>query len=145
MSLIGVASADSVWRGMEYSEDKMGASWNEAADGTYDGVVEGSNGNSYVVHVDKIHPRKSTCTCPFAEGRRVVCKHMIALYFTAEPKVAEDFKKQVENWEREEEERAKQHYEDLRKYVNSLKKRELQIQLYDALVELEEIKNCRWY
>ena len=145
MSLIGVASADSVWRGMEYYEDKMVASWNEAADGTYDGVVEGSNGNSYVVHVDKIHPRKSTCTCPFAEGRRVVCKHMIALYFTAEPKVAEDFKKQVENWEREEEERAKQHYDDLRKYVNRLKKRELQIQLYDALVELEEIKNRRWY
>lgn len=145
MSLIGVASADSVWRGMEYYEDKMVASWNEAADGTYDGVVEGSNGNSYVVHVDKIHPRKSTCTCPFAEGRRVVCKHMIALYFTAEPKVAEDFKKQVENWECEEEERAKQHYDDLRKYVNSLKKRELQIQLYDALVELEEIKNRRWY
>ena len=145
MSLIGVASADSVWRGMEYYEDKMVASWNEAADGTYDGVVEGSNGNSYVVHVDKIHPRKSTCTCPFAEGRRVVCKHMIALYFTAEPKVAEDFKKQVENWEREEEERAKQHYDDLRKYVNRLKKRELQMQLYDALVELEEIKNRRWY
>ena len=145
MSLIGVASADSVWRGMEYYEDKMVASWNEAADGTYDGVVEGSNGNSYVVHVDNIHPRKSTCTCPFAEGRRVVCKHMIALYFTAEPKVAEDFKKQVENWEREEEERAKQHYDDLRKYVISLKKRELQIQLYDALVELEEIKNRRWY
>ncbi|MGN8761605.1 SWIM zinc finger family protein [Oribacterium sp. HCP3S3_B9] len=145
MSLIGVASADSVWRGMEYYEDKMVASWNEAADGTYDGVVEGSNGNSYVVHVDKIHPRKSTCTCPFAEGRRVVCKHMIALYFTAEPKVAEDFKKQVENWEREEEERAKQHYDDLKKYVNSLKKQELQMQLYDALVELEEIKNRRWY
>ena len=122
MSLIGVASADSVWRGMEYYEDKMVASWNEAADGTYDGVVEGSNGNSYVVHVDKIHPRKSTCTCPFADGRRVVCKHMIALYFTAEPKAA-----------------------DLRKYVNSLKKRELQMQLYDALVELEEIKNRRWY
>ena len=145
MSLIGVASADSVWRGMEYYEDKMVALWNEAADGTYDGVVEGSNGNSYVVHVDKIHPRKSTCTCPFADGRRVVCKHMIALYFTAEPKAAEDFKKRVENWECEEEERSKQHYADLRKYVNSLKKQELQMQLYDALVELEEIKNRRWY
>ena len=143
--MIEVASTDSVWCGMGYYEDKMVASWNEAADGTYDGVVEGSNGNSYVVHVDKIHPRKSTCTCPFAAGRRVVCKHMIALYFTAEPKVAEDLKKRVENWEREEEERAKQHYDDLRKYVNSLKKRELQMQLYDALVELEEIKNRRWY
>ena len=145
MSFIGVASADSVWRGMDYYERKRVASWSKAGDGTYDGVVGGNDGNSYAVHVDKIHPRKSTCTCPFAEGRRVVCKHMIALYFTAEPKAAEDLKKQVENWEREEEERAKQHYADLRKYVNSLKKQELQMKLYDALVELEEIKNRRWY
>lgn len=145
MGLIEVASGDSVWRGMDYYERKRVASWSKAADGTYDGVVEGSNGNSYAVHVDKIHPGKSTCTCPFADGRRVVCKHMIALYFTAEPKAAVDFKKQVEIWEHEEKERVKQHYIDLRKYVNSLKKQELQMQLYDALVELEEIKERRWY
>ena len=145
MGLIEVASGDSVWRGMDYYERKRVASWSKAGDGTYDGVVGGNDGNSYVVHVDKMHPRKSTCTCPFADGRRVVCKHMIALYFTAEPKAAVDFKKQVEIWEHEEKERVKQHYIDLRKYVNSLKKQELQMQLYDALVELEEIKNRRWY
>lgn len=33
---------------------------------------------------------------------------------------------------------------DLRKYVNSLKKSELQVQLYDALVELEEIRDRYW-
>ena len=143
MSLIGVASADSVWRGMEYYEDKMVASWNEAADGTYDGVVEGSNGNSYVVHVDKIHPRKSTCTCPFADGRRVVCKHMIALYFTAEPESAEDFRKQMNISEREEESEQMDD-NDLLDYVYSLSKSELQMQLYDALVELDEIRNRRW-
>ena len=37
-----------------------------------------------------------------------------------------------------------QHYKDLRKYVNSLKKAELQAQLYDALVELEEIRDRYW-
>ena len=28
---------------------------------------------------DKVHPKKSVCNCPFAEGRRVICKHMVAL------------------------------------------------------------------
>ncbi|WP_278296961.1 SWIM zinc finger family protein [Butyrivibrio sp. ob235] len=60
--------------------------------------------------MDKEHPRKSSCTCPFAEGRRVICKHMIALYFTAEPKAAEDFLKQVEEWEKEEEEERRNRY-----------------------------------
>lgn len=40
--------------------------------------------------------------------------------------------------EHEEEEREQQHYEELRKYVNSLSKAELWEQLYYALVELEE-------
>mgnify|MGYP002644725577 CR=1 FL=1 len=53
------------------------------------GLIEIASGNNkYVVHIDKMHPRKSKCNCPFADGRRVVCKHMIALYFTAEPQAA---------------------------------------------------------
>ena len=65
---------------------------------------------------------------------------MIALYFTAEPNVAADFMKQAEEWEREEEEREKQHYIDLKNYVDSLSKDELRQELYDALVELEDIR-----
>lgn len=56
---------------------------------------------------------------------------MIALYFTVEPKAAKDFLKEVEEWEAEEEERERQHYEDMRKYVKSLSKTELQEQLSD--------------
>ena len=107
-------------------------------------MIKGSGENCYTVHIDKLHPRKSTCNCPFADGRRVVCKHMIALYFTAEPQAAKDFLKHVEEWERERKEQEIQHYKDLRKYVNSLKKAELQAQLYDALVELEEIRDRYW-
>jgi len=69
---------------------------------------------------------------------------MIALYFTVEPEAVQDFLKQAEQWEREEEERVKQHYEDLRKYVKSLSKAELQERLYNALVELEERRNRYW-
>lgn len=96
MGLIEVASGNSVWRGMDYYNDKKVKSWKNAGDGIYEGIVSGSGDNIYVVHIDKNHPRKSICNCPFANGRRVVCKHMIALYFTAEPKAAVDFTNEVE-------------------------------------------------
>lgn len=144
MGLIETASGNSVWRGMDYYENKKVVSFKKLDDGIYAGVVSGSEGRTYNVHVETMHPRKSICNCPFAEGRRVVCKHMIALYFTAEPKAAGDFLKQVEEWEKEEEEQERQHYVELRRYVNSLTKAELQDRLYDALVELEDIHDRYW-
>ena len=144
MGLIELASANSVWRGMDYYEKKKVASWKRSGDASYDGQVTGSNKQVYSVHIDKEHPRKSECSCPFAAGRRVICKHMIALYFTAEPNVAAVFLKQAEEWEKEEEERERQHYIDLKKYVHSLSKDELRQELYDALVELEDIRSRYW-
>ena len=144
MGLIEMASGSSVWRGMDYYERKMVCSWKKSGEEAYDGVVSGSEGNKYSVHIDKMHPRKSSCNCPFAEGRRIICKHMIALLFTAEPKAAKDFLRQVEEWEQEEKERERLHYKELSEYVNSLSKKELQERLYDALVELEDIRNRYW-
>lgn len=43
------------------------------------GKVRGSNDAAYDVTIDTAHPKKSVCNCPFAEGRRVICKHMVAL------------------------------------------------------------------
>ena len=144
MGLIEMASGNSVWCGMDYYERKMVCSWKKSGEETYDGVVSGSEGNKYSVHIDKMHPRKSSCNCPFAEGRRIICKRMIALLFTAEPKAAKDFLRQVEEWEQEEKERERLHYKELSEYVNSLSKKELQERLYDALVELEDIRNRYW-
>lgn len=96
MGLIEAASSNSVWRGMDYYKNKRIKSWKDVGEGIYDGIVSGSGANQYVVHIDKNHPRKSTCNCPFADGRRVVCKHMSALYFTAEPQAAVDFMKELE-------------------------------------------------
>ena len=144
MGLIELASGKSVWRGMDYYNEKKVISWDKIDDFTYDGKVSGSNGEIYDVHIDKEHQRKSTCTCPFAEGSRVICKHMIALLFTAEPEQATDFMKRVEEYEAEEEAREEQHYKDLEKYVKSLSKSELQERLYDALCELEYYTRARW-
>lgn len=144
MGLIELASGNSVWRGMDYYNNKKVISWEKTSPEHYDGIVSGNSAAPYSVHIDKAHPRKSTCNCPFADGKRVICKHMIALLFTAEPKTAKDFLKEVEKWEAEEKEREQQHYEDLKKYVKSLSKTELQEQLLNALVELEERRRYYW-
>lgn len=144
MGLIEIASGNSVWRGMDYYENKKVASWQEIGEGKYSGKVSGSGGKMYDVEIDKMHPRKSKCNCPFADGRRVVCKHMIALLFTAEPKQAEDFMKKVEAYEAEEERREQEYYETMKEYVYSLSKEDLRRLYLDALFELEEYRRNRW-
>lgn len=143
MGLIELASGNSVWRGLDYYERKKIVSWEKTGEHTYSGKVSGSNGETYDVLIDKEHPRKSKCNCPFADGRRVICKHMIGLLFTVEPKQATDFLKAVEEYEAEEELREQQHYEDLKEYVYSLSKAELQQLYLDALIELEYMRDER--
>lgn len=144
MRLLELASGNSVWQGMDYYNDKKVISWEKTGSEKYDGIVSGNGAVPYSVHIDKVHPRKSTCNCAFADGKRVVCKHMIALLFTAEPKATKNFLKEVENWEAEEKVREQQHYEDLKRYVKSLSKSELQDQLLNVLVELEERRHNYW-
>lgn len=144
MGLVEIASGKSVWRGMEYYQSNKVLSWKKTGEFTYNGIVSGSNGVRYDVSIDKFHPRKSQCNCPFADGRRVICKHMIALLFTSEPKEADDFLKMVEQYEEEENLYEQERLSDLMKYIKSLSKDELQKQLYDAMLELEEYNHRRW-
>lgn len=138
MGLVEAASGNSVWRGMDYYENKKVVSWSSPETNIYEGKVSGNEGNTYTVHIDTVHPKKSTCNCAFANGRRVVCKHMIALYFTINPKVADKLLREAEALEAEEKERRQQYYEEMKSYVRSLSKEELQERLLDALMELEE-------
>ena len=142
MGLIELARAQSVWRGLDYYEEKKVLDWKETDFEQYYGTVQGSS--VYQVHLDIEHPKRSTCNCPFALGRRVICKHMIAMYFTIVPQAAEDFLKMVDEWEEEEEEAQKEHIEDIRRYVMSLSKAELQEKYLEALLELEEYRNRGW-
>ena len=52
MGLIEIASGNSVWRGMDYYENHKVVSWNKSGNSTYEGVVSGSNGDSYNVYID---------------------------------------------------------------------------------------------
>jgi uncharacterized Zn finger protein len=136
MGLINLASANSLWRGMDYFEQKKVLLWSKTGQGTFDGKVQGNS--IYQVHLDEDHPRRSTCTCPFADGRRVICKHMVAMYFTIYPDVAKEVLEEAENWEKEEAEREQQHYAEIERYVKSLSKAQLQEELLRYIVESEQ-------
>jgi hypothetical protein len=69
---------------------------------------------------------------------------MVALCFTAFPSEADAFLREVKEPKKEEERRQQEHYKELERYVKSLKKDELQKQLYNALLELEERNNRYW-
>ena len=139
MSIRTLASGASAWRGYQYYTGKKVLSLAQTGEDEYTGQVAGSGPAPYQVTINISHPRRSRCNCPHADGRRVICKHMVALFFTAFPEEAEDYIKEVEEYEREEERRREEHYAALRSYVKSLSKRELQDQLFEALSELEEM------
>lgn len=138
MGFIDCASGNSIWRGYDYFNEKKVLSYEHEGGTVYKGEVKGSENNQYHVRIDVDHPRKSSCDCPFAKGRRVVCKHMIALYYTLYPEKAEQLLKEAEEYEAEEELRYQEHVANLEKYVKSLSKAELQVQLLDALLQLED-------
>lgn len=105
------------------------------------GKVKGSNDQVYDVYIDIDYPRKSCCKCPFADGRRVVCKHMVALYLTVFPEKAEEIREYQEEeksyYEKEEKER--ESYleiirEDITNYVNKLPEKEVRQLLINRMV-----------
>ena len=138
MSIRTIASGASAWRGYEYYTEKKVLSLSQTGEDEYTGEVAGTAPAPYQVKINTAHVRQSKCSCPHADGRRVICKHMVALYFAAFPDEAERYIEEVEEFEREEEVRMADHRAALRSYVKSLSKKELQDQLFEALVELEE-------
>lgn len=144
MGLIDIASAKSLWRGIDYYENKHAFACVRNDDGTYSGKVSGSESQVYDVLINLAHPKRSTCNCKFAEGRRVVCKHMVAVYFTMFPAAYDDFMREVEEYQEEEEQREEEYLCELEEYVYSLTKEELRERLLDALLEIDALREDRW-
>ena len=96
----------------------------------------------YSVEIDLAHPKRSKCDCPFADGKQIICKHKVALYFTAFPEDAEQFYDDA--LEYEEEQKKQQLEEELRqneladllvRKINSMKKDELRHALLELLFD----------
>ena len=144
MSILSSASNASVWRGYEYYKGNRVLSWKQNGEHEFEGEVAGSENKPYHVMIDTQHPKKSTCNCPHAEGKKIVCKHKVALFFTVFTKAADEYIAEIEEYEREEEEREQERYNQIVKYVKSLSKEELRIELINALVDAEERDHNRY-
>jgi len=138
MGLIDMASGNSTWRGLDYYKENRVIDCKIISENEYEGNVSGSNKENYNVFIDIEHPRKSKCNCPHAKDTRIICKHMIALYFTAFPKQVDIFLKEVEDSEKEYEKYEEELEKKMIKYVKSMSKSELQETVFELLYDSPE-------
>ncbi|MDO4565013.1 MAG: SWIM zinc finger family protein [Clostridia bacterium] len=138
MGIVTAASGASLWRGYEYYKAKKVKSFKKLSDDEYEGLVSGSLKEPYIVKINVARVRQSRCNCPHADGTRIICKHMVALFFTIFPTEADKYIKEVEQYEREEEKRWEEYCKSVEKYVKSLSKEELRQQLINYIIAEEE-------
>ena len=155
MGILNQARASVIQRGYEYYKDKKVINFRKESDTVFYGSVKGTT--TYDVKIDINHTVKNTyCNCPFAKDNRKICKHMVALYFTAFPNEAEQYIENIAEQERIEEERFNEmygylydedfeYYEEINgyvmyevvsNYVNNLTVSELRFRLIEALIKL---------
>lgn len=144
MSLLSIASRASVWRGYEYYTEKKVLGLIKKNDTQFAAAVKGTGSAPYSVLIDVEHPRKSVCTCPHASGRRIVCKHMVAAYFTALPEEAKHFYDEAVAYAEEEERRQEEREDKLIAYIGKCKKQELQQMLLRLLFDGPEWQFARF-
>lgn len=135
MGLLGLASGDSLWRGYDYFKEKKVSQLQKNGDSSFSPLVIGTRKAPYDVEIDVEHPRKSKCNCPKANGKRIVCKHMIAVYFSAFPDEAEQFYNEAVAYEEEQEKQQEQLEEKLISYVGKMKKEDLRQALLELLFD----------
>lgn len=123
MGIISLASGNSCWRGLDYYKNKKVIKFERINENEYSSIVKGTN--NYNVHLDIEHPRKSSCDCPLANGKRIICKHIVATYFTAMPKEATNFEEEQNRLQEEYEEYQDELYDKVIEYINKMSKDEL--------------------
>ena len=146
MGIVDLANRNSYWRGLDYFSNNKIIESKKIDSSNYIGKVKGTE--IYNVIIDTEHPKKSKCTCPFANGKSKICKHMVALYFYNFPKEARKIIKEQKERERKiqeyNEKREKEQYERIFKYVNNLSVEQMKNELIGALIQIEDM-NYEYY
>lgn len=132
MGLLECASGASVWRGYDYYKEKKVVTLEETEENIFTAKVSGNSSEPYSVELHIDHPRKSKCNCPHADGKRIICKHIVAAYFTVLPEEADKFYAEAIAYQEEEEKRQDELTNKVCHYVWHMKKSELQ----EALLQL---------
>ena len=123
MGVIECASGSSCWRGLEYYKRKKIRNINKLNNNEYTSIVSGNK--NYNVYLNLDQPRKSTCNCPLANGKRIMCKHIVATYFSVVPNSADNFEEEQKRMEQEYEDYKEKEYNNVIKYLNKMSKEEL--------------------
>lgn len=141
MELYRSASLQSQFGGYDYFENKKILSFKHVEGSTYKGKVKGRN-RVYNVTIDIEHPKKNShCNCPHAEGTKIVCKHMVALYFAIFPEKAKQFMKEIDEHNKKVEEYEQELEIKMQKYIKSMSKKELEESLLDCLYQVDWLYN----
>ena len=145
MGLIDIASSKSVWRGLDYYKQNKVISCEQNEDGTYEGEVSGSGKGNYHVHLDMVHPRSSTCNCPLADGKKIICKHIVAVSFCVDESEAERFKSEKTIYASEDDERRAKQYERYMSMARGMSAKELREAFVEIMIELDDIRRKERY
>lgn len=135
MSLLSCASGQSARRGYDYYLNRKVQSIKRISSTQFQGTVSGSSGETYDVFIDVEHPRKSSCTCPHAAGKRIICKHQIALLFSAFPLDAKKYYEEVVEYEQEQERLQEEEENKVIDCVGNMTKEQLQQALLQVLFD----------
>lgn len=133
MGFIDSASGNSIWRGYDYYEEGKVVKVKKISEYEYEGKVKGSYNNVYDVRINVDHPRKSECNCPHAAGKRIICKHKVALYFKVFPKEAKRLLDLDKQYELAEEENNKRRNEAIKQFIDNLSNEELKEHLFNYM------------
>lgn len=133
MSLENIASTTCITRGFLYFRKGKVQEVNKINDNEYSSVVSGSNGETYNTHINMEHPRKSTCTCPYAEDNKI-CKHMVATYFSVCPDKAEEYYNRVGKYEEEEDKREEKLHNKLAACLRKMDREDLEDSIISFLL-----------
>ena len=122
MSIFTKASNSSYWRGYDYFKGGNITDFKKVGEYVYSAKVKGTK--TYEVKVDLKHPLNSSCTCPFVEGNKKICKHMIAVAFKASPDERDKAKKAIEDYEYE-----MNHIDDLVNKIMEKKRKQIKSEI----------------
>ena len=96
--------------------------------------VLGSGMKLYDVMVDFNHPLKCTCNCPHAEGKKIICKHKVAVYFKYHQKEAFDFYDEYVKYEKIDYEYRDEICDNIYTKISEMSKEELVQNCYELLI-----------
>lgn len=137
MEIYRSASLQSQFRGLDYFKEKKVICFKKINDSEYNGQVKGNN-KIYDVFINIEHPKKySHCNCPLAEGKKIICKHMIALYFEIFPEKAKQFLKEIDEHNKKVDEYQRELEIKLQNYIKHMDRKELEDSLLDCLYQVE--------